>query len=188
MPRRESGIDIVGPPELGEPQDIFDILGFRVSEFYMVSGSLVTRMCEGEFGITREQWAYLAILAAIGEASPSDLARRSMIDRSQGSRTLRVLADKKLISRKAVPGDARRAVVGLTEAGWRLYRRMFPRNVEIHQAVLGSLTAEETRVLARCIHKIHLRALEVEGGDLVHAAADRRRGGSRTTWRPASNA
>ncbi|MGE0331769.1 MAG: MarR family winged helix-turn-helix transcriptional regulator [Ramlibacter sp.] len=169
-------------PNLAEPASLFDILNFRVAEFYGVSGSLVTRMCEGEFGITREEWQYLAMLAALGKTSPSDLARCTTVDRSQGSRTLRALAAKQLVVRESLAGDKRRALVSLSEAGWALYRRVFPRSVAVHRAVLSVLTTEETEVLGRCLFKMHQRALEVEAQGLVDAQAHRRRGGSRLAW------
>lgn len=169
-------------PDLARPRSIFDLLNFRLSEFMNVSGSLVTRMCEGEFGVTRQEWQFIAMLATMGPTSPSDLARRTTIDRSQGSKTLRELALKKLVRREAVAHDGRRALVHLSERGLRLFEAVFPRAVGINQAVLSSLTDEETRVLALCIHKIHQRALQVADSGMVDAHANRRHGGSRATW------
>ena len=74
-------------PNLQNPSSIFDLLNFRVSEFYGVSGSLVTKLCEGEFGVTREEWQFIAMLAHLGPLAPSDLAQRTTVDRSQASRT-----------------------------------------------------------------------------------------------------
>jgi DNA-binding MarR family transcriptional regulator len=171
-------------PHLGQPRSIFDLLNFRLSELYGVSGSLVTRMCEGEFGITREEWAFLAMMAALGPLSPSQLAMQTTADRSQISKTLRSLADKQLIHREAVPGDRRRAVVRLSARGEALYGTVFPRVVEIHHAVLGGLEPAERELLACCIQKMQVRALEVEKAGLVAAHAHRQAGGSRNAWRP----
>ena len=109
------------PPNLLKPKSIFDLLNFRIAEFYGVSGSLVTRMCEGSYGITREAWQVIAMLAALGPMSPSALATKTTIDRSQASKTLKGLSSKKLIFRRAVPGDGRRAIIGLTASGQALY-------------------------------------------------------------------
>lgn len=166
-------------PAMGQPRTIFDLLNFRVSEFYNVAGSLVTRLCEGEFGITREEWAFLAMMAALGPVSPSDLARQSTADRSQTSKTIRRLTELGLVRRETVPSDRRRAVVALTPAGSAMYRKVFPRVVHIHRELLCTLDAEEQAVLARCILKVQVRALEVERDGLVDAHAHRRKGGSR---------
>ncbi len=169
-------------PNLQHPASIFDLLNFRIAEFYGVSGSLVTRLCEGEFGITREEWQFIAMLAHLGPMAPSELAQRTTVDRSQASRTLRSLSLKKLTYRQTVPEDRRRALVGLREAGRVLYASMFPRAIQVHHAVLASLSAHEVKVLARCLNKIHQRALAVESSTMVSAQADRRHGGSRRQW------
>jgi len=147
-----------------------------------VSGSLVTRLCEGEFGITREEWAFIAMMAALGPLSPSELATQTTADRSQTSKTLRSLEEKKLIIREPVQHDRRRAIVRLSGSGMAMYRKVFPRVVEIHHAVLAGLTESELEVLARCIWKMQVRALEVDKAGLVEAHAHRRSGGSRKSW------
>lgn len=176
---------LAGPPDvpnLAQPASIFDLLNFRVSEFYNLSGSLVTRLCEGEFGVTREEWQFIAMLAALGPLSPSELAAKTTVDRSQGSKTLRGLLGKQLIYRERVAGDARRARVGLSEGGWALYRRVFPRVVAVHSAMLSELGEQELAVLARCLAKMQATAMEVTRSGLVEVQADRRHGGSRSTW------
>lgn len=175
-------VEISMPPNLMHPSSLFDLLNFRVSEFYSVSGSLVTRLCEGEFGVTREEWGFIAMLAALGPLSPSDLSAWTSVDRSQGSRTLRGLSDKKLIIRRRVAGDGRRVKVELTEAGRELYRQVFPQVVKIHQAMLATLDETEIATLARCLRKMQEAATVVYGSTLVEAQADRRNGGSRSTW------
>jgi len=81
-------------PNFENPQSIFDLLNFRVSEFMGLSGSLVTRICENEYGITREEWQFVAMLAELNAMSPSDLAARTTVDRSQASKTLRARRGK----------------------------------------------------------------------------------------------
>lgn len=113
-------------PHFENPQSIFDLLNFQLHEFLGISGSLVTRICENEYGITREEWQFVAMLAELGGMSPSDLAARTTVDRSQASKTLRGLMAKGLVDRQPVPGDGRKARVQLTEAGMQLYRQIFP--------------------------------------------------------------
>lgn len=189
MPPTSAPEPTTGPdaPDLARPRSIFDLLNFRVAEFYGLSGSLVTRLCEGEFGVTREEWQFVAMLAALGELSQSELTRRTTVDRSQCSRTLRALAAKQLVFRERMAGDARRARIGLTEGGRALYAQLFPRVVAVHQAMLSALDADEVALLARCLQKMQRTAEVVARSDLVAVQADRRRGGSRRSWHePAS--
>jgi hypothetical protein len=45
-------------PSLGE------LLLFRLSRLLAIGGSLVIKLCEGRFGITRREWRLLATLAS----------------------------------------------------------------------------------------------------------------------------
>ncbi|MDM0045635.1 MarR family transcriptional regulator [Variovorax dokdonensis] len=169
-------------PNLRHPASIFDLLNFRVSEFYGLSGSLVTRMCEGEFGVTREEWQFVAMLATLGCLSPSDLAARTTVDRSQTSKTLRTLLSKELIFRETDRGDGRKAKVGLTKSGEAFYAMVFPRVVAIHKAMLSRLDEKEIEVLANCLRKMQETAVEVTRSNMVAAQSDRRHGGSKSNW------
>jgi DNA-binding MarR family transcriptional regulator len=167
---------------LVKPGSIFDLLNFRIAEFYGLSGSLVTRLCEGKYGITREAWQFIAMLAALGPMSPSELATKTTVDRSQASKTLKGLIAKKLIFRRAVPGDGRRATIGLTLTGHALYEQIFPKVVEVHHSVLADLSIQEKKLLASSLQKIQAGAVRATATRLVDAHADRRHGGSRASW------
>jgi DNA-binding MarR family transcriptional regulator len=169
-------------PNLIAPTTIFDLLNFRIAEFFGLSGSLVTRLCEGQYGITREAWQFIAMLAALGPMSPSDIATRTTVDRSQVSKTLKTLSAKKLIARQAVPRDGRRITIVLTDSGRALYQKVFPKVVEVHHLVLAELTEQEKKVLAKCLLKMQLGAQKATGMGIVNVAADRRHGGSRVSW------
>jgi DNA-binding MarR family transcriptional regulator len=169
-------------PNLIAPSTIFDLLNFRIAEFFGLSGSLVTRLCEGRYGITREAWQFIAMLAALGPMSPSELATKTTVDRSQVSKTLKTLSAKKLITRQIVPGDARRITISLNDPGRALYKKVFPKVVEVHHSVLVELTEKEKKVLAKCLVKMQQGAQRAVGMGLVSVAADRRHGGSRVSW------
>ena len=170
-------------PHFENPQSIFDLLNFQLHEFLGISGSLVTRICENEYGITREEWQFAAMLAELGGMSPSDLAARTTVDRSQASKTLRGLMTKGLVDRQPVPGDGRKARVQLTEAGMQLYRQIFPRVVQVHNEVMQDLSTDERAALARAMHSLRARALAVAQRHKPEGASGRRQGGSRAIWK-----
>lgn len=173
-------------PQFDNPQSIFDLLNFRLSELLGISGSLVTRICENEYGITREEWQFVAMLAELNAMSPSDLAARTTVDRSQASKTLRGLMSKGLVERQAVPGDGRRARVLLTQSGVALFEQLFPRVVQVHQEVLQDLSETERDFLARSLSSMQARALAVAQTHKPDGAAGRRQGGSRAIWKASS--
>ena len=170
-------------PQFENPQSIFDLFNFRVSEFMGVSGSLVTRICENEYGITREEWQFVAMLAELNPLSPSDLAARTTVDRSQTSKTLRALMSKGLLERQSVPGDKRKAMVSLTALGRDLYAVIFPRVVQVHHEVLQDLSTEARRTLALSLTAMHARAFALAQRLKPEGAAGRRQGGSRANWK-----
>ena len=173
-------------PEFDKPQSIFDLLNFRLSELLGISGSLVTRICENEYGITREEWQFVAMLAELKAMSPSDLAARTTVDRSQASKTLRGLMAKGLVERQSVPGDGRRALVLLSQAGLNLFAQLFPRVVQVHHELLQDLEPAQRQALAHSMSVMQARALAVAQEHKPDGAAGRRQGGSRAIWKTSS--
>jgi hypothetical protein len=48
---------------LGRPETLDDLLLYRMARLPSVAGSMVIRLCEGRFGITRREWRLLGVLA-----------------------------------------------------------------------------------------------------------------------------
>jgi DNA-binding MarR family transcriptional regulator len=173
---KASVVTLQNPPHFEAPASLFDLVNFSVSEFIGVSGALVTRICEGEFGITREEWQFIAMLAHLGEISPSELASATTIDRSQTSKSLRGLIEKGLVYRRVLPSDRRRAMVGVTSQGEQIYQRIFPRVLEVHHEVLKGFSEADKATLSRCVYNMHKNASKAFNALLQGSRADRRRG------------
>ena len=169
-------------PNFKDPQSIFDLFNFVVFEFLSLSGSVVTRICEGDMGITREEWQFVAMLAKLGEMSPSDLASRTTVDRSQASKTLRTLMTKGLVDRHKVKGDGRRAIVRLTLEGTALYEKFFPKVLQLHNEILQDLSDEQRDELAKLMSALHLRAKAATESFKPEHSSARSKGGSKTQW------
>lgn len=176
-------VDDVGLPTLREPRSILDLVNYQMHMIESYSASNITRMCEGEFGITRREWRFIALLAALGSMAPSDLAVRASLDRSRTSKALMALLAKKLIERRSMAGDRRRATVVLTADGQALYERMFPRVIEVNTALLSVLTDDDIAMLQRVLPVLRRQAVAIVNSDLVEAQADRRHGGSLKRWK-----
>lgn len=174
--------DAHGVPELRNPRSILDLVNYQMHLIEAVNSSNITRICEGEFGITRREWRVMALLAALGPLAPSDLALRAGLDRSRTSKALMPLLAKGLVVRSVQPGDARRATVGLSVSGQDLYDRIFPVVQKINTELLSVLSDAEVQTLARLLNVLRRRAVVIIKSDLVEAQADRRGGGSRRAW------
>ena len=90
---------------------------YRLNRLIAVAGSLVVRLCEGGYGITRREWGLMMMLAQHPGMPPAELAQRLGLDRARTSRAITSLLTKKLITRDAMPGDRRQARLSLTATG-----------------------------------------------------------------------
>jgi DNA-binding MarR family transcriptional regulator len=163
---------------LSQPRAITDLLLYRFHRVLGVGGGLVTRLCEGEFGVTRRQWRVLAMVAVHGPVSSSELARRSNLDRPTTSKAIGELVAKGLIQRPQRPGDARFAELALTDCGRQLYDRMFPAVRGVSLELLAPLSDAEVVLLDSMLERIQAHGDALASHSTL-PPADRRGGGSR---------
>jgi DNA-binding MarR family transcriptional regulator len=149
------------PEPLANPASLDGLLLYRMSRVLAVSGSLVVRLCEGQFGITRREWRVLALLAREEGVFSSQLAQRAQLDRARTSRAVTTLVAKKLVRRDARPGDRRQIALALTNEGRALYAAVFPLVMQINQSLLSALTTAEVDTLDKALVRLQLRADEM---------------------------
>src|SRR5262245_61971516 len=77
-------------------QSLDGLLLYRLSRLLGVAGSMVIRLCEGRFGITRREWRLIATLASRGALGSSQLAEHAQLDRARTSRAVGSLVAKGL--------------------------------------------------------------------------------------------
>ncbi|MFN4118610.1 MarR family winged helix-turn-helix transcriptional regulator [Acidovorax sp.] len=143
---------------LTHPQAANDLLMYRLNRLLAVAGSLVVRLCEGGYGITRREWGLLLMLSHHPGMPPAELAQRLGLDRARTSRAITSLLAKKLITRDAMPGDRRQAVLSLTSAGQALHGDLFPQVKALNQDLLAGLDAEAVRTLDQALADMQRRA------------------------------
>jgi len=171
------------PASLRAPQDLDDLLNYRLMRLFAAGGAPVVRLLEGRFGIARREWRVLALLAARGAMAPSVLAEQLHLDRLRTSRAVGSLVAKGLLARAVVPGDARRARVALTDEGRALYERVFPQVAAINARIAAILDDATLVALDRALDQLtaHAEALNRELVQDVRAdrhAGRRRRPGT----------
>jgi DNA-binding MarR family transcriptional regulator len=161
--------------KLRDPAGLDDLLLYKLSRLLAVGGSMVIRLCEGRFGITRREWRVIARLAQEHELLSSELAERIQLDRARTSRAVSSLVAKKLVRRQAGVSDRRQARLALTDKGRTLHQALFPLVCEINRGLLAPLSADEAVLLDTM-----LGSLQLQADAMVRAAelpkADRRRG------------
>ncbi len=164
---------------LSQPRIVDDLLNYRLSCLLAASGAMITRLCEGRYGITRREWRVIALLAAHGAMSPSELAQRAQLERARVSRLVTGLAGKGLLARIGDTEDKRRATVRLTAAGQALYDELLPRSIQFNREVLSALDPEELRSFESALDKLTAQATRIAALKPVPEKADRRHGGAR---------
>ena len=170
-----------------QPVVVEDLLNYKLSRLLASSGSMVTRLCEGRYGITRRECRLICILASQDGMSPSALAQRAHLTRARISRHIADLTEKKLVSRRTVATDRRRWEVSLTAAGQAIYDELFPQSVKFNGMVLKALSPTELRQFDAALKKLTDVADTLSVSIVLDEKADRRHGGSRRFSRAASD-
>lgn len=134
------------------------LLLYRLSRLVVVAGRMVTRLCEGRFGITRREWRLLVTLASLGELSSSQLAEHAQLDRARTSKAVGSLVAKALISRQTRAGDRRQVALALTERGRALYDELFPLVRAINAELGTALDAEEATRFDAALRRLQAQA------------------------------
>ena len=146
------------PRDLLHPQTLDDMLLYVMWQLQACAGSVVVRLCEGEFGITRREWRVLAQLAAHEGVQSSELARHASLDRARTSRALTGRVAKGLVERTPREGDRREVLVHLTAQGRALHAALLPRVAQINRELLSALDEGEVRQLVRFLERLQRQA------------------------------
>ena len=151
------------------------LLMYRLSRLLSVAGSMVIRLCEGRFGITRREWRLVATLAICGELGSSQLAERAQLDRARTSKAIGSLVAKRLVSRTQAGADRRHVALALTAQGRAVYDALFPLVAQINAQLLSPLGREGAASLDAMLSALQVRAEEMVAQAQL-PKADRRRG------------
>lgn len=160
---------------IGDSKGIQDLLLFRLSKIVSIGGSMVTRICEGRFGITRREWAVLALLAQADEMKWARLVEQSELDNARLSRAVSSLVSKGLAVKR--PISSRGILVSLTDSGRTVYAELFPIAQDVNMRLIESLDEADRRRLDLVLDSIHQKAIDLAKESHL-PKADRRRGKS----------
>jgi DNA-binding MarR family transcriptional regulator len=163
---------------LAAPKALDDVLLYRLSRLAASAGSMVIRLCEGRFGITRREWRILGLLAQEEDLLSSQLAERAQLDRARTSKAITSLVAKQLVLRRQRPDDRRQAALTLTPQGRALYEELYPLVLTINRELLENLSPAEVDALDRTLDRLQQGA-QVMVARAELPKADRRRGPAR---------
>ena len=101
------------------------------------------------FGLSREEWRMLLLLADAGELTSLDLAKRTTLDKVQISRAAAKLEDKGLIIRSVSEMDRRLRIYTCSDAGQALFAQVFPEVQACAAAMLSRMSASDVQALTQ---------------------------------------
>jgi DNA-binding MarR family transcriptional regulator len=141
---------------------IRDLISYRLH----VVANLLSRGAElryrREFGVSLWEWRTIAHLGAEREPlSLNELARFAGIHKSQMSRVVTGLTERKLVLRAADADDARGVRLTLSKAGRKLYLDLIAAAAERDEVFRRCLTRDETEAFNKVLGKLTGQAREL---------------------------
>ena len=141
---------------------IRDLLSYRLH----VVANLLSRSAElryrREFGVSLWEWRTIALLGAVTDSlSLGHLAHAAGIHKSQMSRVVTGLTERRLVLRAADADDARGVRLTLSKAGRKLYQDLIAAAAERDEVFRRCLTHEETEAFNKVLGKLTGQAREL---------------------------
>ena len=104
--------------------------------------------------LTPTQWAAIAKLAEVGEASQNLLGRLCSMDVATIKGVVNRLALRSLLETRPDPQDGRRVLISLSENGWKAYHDYADSAAEASRDTLRPLRPRERQVLLEMLKKL----------------------------------
>lgn len=141
-------------PPAGQPLPaLASRLGYLLKHAQLRLAEL-TASAMAPFGVTGRQCAVLIAIDSQAPLSQQEVAGRLGVDRTTMVLLIDELEDKGLVHRRRDPGDRRRNVVALTNAGRTTLRRASQAGDQVEQRFLGSLSEEQAAVLKDALRTV----------------------------------
>jgi len=131
---------------MSQDPDVSDV----AAALHVSIGLLLRRMRQApvQGDLTLPEMSALARLDRAGSATPGEMARAEQISPQAMGATLGALEERGLVERRPDPGDGRRAVMSLTEAGLRVLRnKRNARTEQLAKALSAGFTHSELATL-----------------------------------------
>lgn len=101
------------------------------------------------YGLSREEWRLIFLLAEMGRTNSVDLGRRTTLDKVQISRASQRLEDKGLITRDVSTTDRRLREYEITAAGRDLFAEIHPKVRARAEEILDRMSERDRAALER---------------------------------------
>ena len=138
-----------------------DFFPYRLAVTSAAFSRLLVDVYHRSFGLGRDEWRLLYLLADVEAETSLDLGRNTSLDKVQVSRAADRLIRKGLIARKTSDLDRRLWLYSCTPAGREMFDKVRALVDQRSQAVLQRMTAEDRAALDRGLAALHMATEEV---------------------------
>ncbi|MFZ7092749.1 MarR family winged helix-turn-helix transcriptional regulator [Primorskyibacter sp. 2E233] len=148
----------------GDPTPLESFFPYRLAVGAERFSQALAEVYGANFGLSREEWRLLFLLAGETQVTSLDLARRTTLDKVQVSRASQRLVDKGLITRCVASEDRRLRLYACTEKGRALFASALPDVQDRAARILNAMSPEDKQALNQGLSAL-IRALERTAAD-----------------------
>jgi DNA-binding MarR family transcriptional regulator len=120
-----------------------------------------------KYGLSREEWRLLFLLADCESLTSLALTQRATLDKVQISRASQRLEDKGLITRQVAPTDRRLRLFTCTDKGRALFREILPEVEARAQKIFDTMSESDSNALKQGLAALFKAVQSVEDADHV---------------------
>jgi DNA-binding MarR family transcriptional regulator len=139
----------------GERLDIRDFPTFHFLRLAGLAKNNLTRRYLDPFNLSLPEWRLLTLIATHSPLPFAEVPRRTLMDKGQVSRTLRVLQKKGYVVSESAAGKVKpayrriapRVMVGITAEGIAIYEKIVPIAQRDQVKLIETLSPDERRLL-----------------------------------------
>ena len=141
-----------------------DFFPYRLAITSAAFSRLLVDVYHRRFGLGRDEWRLLYLLASVEAETSLDLGRNTSLDKVQVSRAADRLIRKGLIARKTSELDRRLWLYSCTPDGRAMFENVRELVDQRSQAVLQRMTAEDRAALDRGLAALRIATEDVAAG------------------------
>lgn len=148
-------------PPLQGPENFKALFSFKLNVLAHRMSQMAALMNQQLFQLDAREWRIVGLLGTSAPLSLQALANEVGIDKSQASRIVTGLIERKLLQRNAHDEDGRAIHLSLTRQGKQLYQKAFPKAVQRNQDLLSVLSAKDQLLFEQSLDKLSRQAAEL---------------------------
>jgi DNA-binding MarR family transcriptional regulator len=131
-----------------------DFLPFLLNRAAEESSLAFQSYYKNRYGMLRNEWRVLFHLGTYGTMTAKDIGLRAKIHKTQISRAVAKLTERRFITRSRDENDRRSEHLQLTPAGEAAYRDLRGQAASYDKQLAGRFTADEEKALRRMLRQL----------------------------------